>query len=90
MAIFSADVNTGQRYRMFARQDNPLSIDGVSVTMQACGSWEVALEFWTREDAVAWFEAAADAARRAPRAEDDVMMSEATATAFEDLRPGGT
>lgn len=88
----SVDLNTGERYRIFAHVGNSLSENGVTVTAQILEpgiSFE--FSFWTRKDAETFFTHLAFAAQATLASEDDellpgrTMMAEDVTTAWEDL-----
>lgn len=66
MPFIQVTLNQSQRYRVFAGAGNILSRAGVSVVTQVSpehgAGWEISFEFWTREDAAAFFRHCAAAA----------------------------
>lgn len=90
------EVGTGQVYRIFAHVGNFLSADGATVTMQLIEGNNVSLvfNFWTRQDAVAFFRNMALAAEVTTATEEDeeipyaALMIEATTTCWEASESG--
>lgn len=100
MTTVKTDLNTGERYCVFAAQGNVLSKDGVTVVAQL-EDLDITFEFWTRRDAIAFFSSLANAAERAephgdnadgyPISAGDVgtLISEGVTTSWETIEAGG-